>query len=85
MLMSAKYKHCFWKRLYEDVDELYVAKMEKTYCSHTIWKFSFLTMNVLAFHIASCVHAPQNMDVWGVNGFVHTHKKEGPLLIDGES
>jgi hypothetical protein len=31
MLMLAKYKHCFWKRLYEHVDEMYVAKMEKTY------------------------------------------------------
>jgi hypothetical protein len=31
MLMSAKYKHCFWKRLYEHVDKTYVAKMEKTY------------------------------------------------------
>jgi len=31
MLMSAKYKHCFWKRLYEHVDNMYVAKMEETY------------------------------------------------------
>jgi len=31
MLMSAKYKHCFWKRLYEHVDEMYVVEMEKTY------------------------------------------------------